>query len=374
MQSKSIFLKIKKVRRYISIYGVQRTLNKVSGRLRRFNILKPKFISRKPTIGLIGCGQFQFSTIAHFLSKGKTNRFLFCYDTDKEKTKSLSEYYNVPRVLEEYEEVFRQEESELVYIASNHASHSTYAKEFLKKGIDVYCEKPISVTFDQYDSLLEIMKKSNAKFYAGYNRPYSPAVEEIKKIINRKTQKNKNITLGCFVSAHDLPVDHWYRNPDEGTRICGNVGHWLDLMIHIYNWRGFIPQNFNVQIAYSNSNEPDDNITISITTPIGDLTSITITARSEPFEGINETINFQYGTVIAKIDDFRKLTIWDEEKLYSKKYRPKDVGHKRSVMQPFMNENRDLNEVIASTELMLHITEMVKHMVTERKIELTRSL
>lgn len=363
-----------KIYRYFKIYGLSRTLIKVSGRLRSFNIFKPIFLSSKPTIGLVGCGQFQFSTIAFFLSKGITNRFLFCYDVEKEKAKTLATYYLVPNIVEKHENIFRQESTELLYIASNHASHSIYAIEFLKKDIDVYCEKPISVSFDQFDSLLKALKSSNAKFYAGYNRPYSPAVQKIRNQVRAKQNTDGKFSLNCFISAHDIPEDHWYRNPEEGTRICGNVGHWLDLMIHMYNWRGYIPKIFKVQIAYSNFNEPDENITISITTAQGDITSITITARSEPFEGIHETINFQYNTIIAMIDDFRKLTIWDEEKLYKKRYRPKDVGHKRSVMQPFEDDNRDLNEVIASTELMLHITEMVRNTVTEKEITLSRSL
>ncbi|WP_165779068.1 Gfo/Idh/MocA family protein [Rhodohalobacter barkolensis] len=364
----------KKVFRYWSVYGLSRTLNKVSGRLRSFNIFKPKFLSRNPVIGLIGCGQFQFSTIAYFLSKGKKNRFLFCYDIDEKKAESLGKYYKVPAVVREQEEVYNQSGTDLVYIASNHASHTTYALKFLEKDINVYCEKPVSVTFTQFESLIKSINKSNGSFYAGYNRPYSQAVQKIKQRVKEKNNTVGKFSLNCFISAHDIPEDHWYRNPEEGTRICGNVGHWLDLMIHMYNWRGYIPKAFKVQIAYSNTKEPDDNITISITTPEGDITSITITARSEPFEGINETINFQYDTIIAKIDDFRRLTIWDEEKLYKKKYRPKDVGHKRSVMQPFEKDNRDLNEVIASTELMLHITEMVRNTVTEKEIELTRSL
>jgi predicted dehydrogenase len=297
---------------------------------------------------------------------------LFCYNNTKENAKTLADYYRVPKVIEQYEDVFKQKGTKLVYIASNHASHTIYTKEFLKKGVDVYCEKPISVTFDQFDSLIEVIKNYKAKFYAGYNRPYSPAVQKISNEVKAKKNNDGKFSLNCFVSAHDIPEGHWYRNPEEGTRICGNVGHWLDLMIHMYNWRGYIPKKFMIQLAYSNMEEPDDNITISITTPEGDITSITITARSEPFEGINETINFQYDTIIAKIDDFRKLTIWDEEKLYNKKYRPKDVGHKRSVMQPSEKDNRDLNEVVASTELMLHITEMVRSTVTEKEIELTR--
>lgn len=369
-----ILEKIKKVWRYSSIYGISRTLNKVSGRLRSLKFFSPLYFKKDPSIGLIGCGQFQFSSIAYYLSKGWKNNFSFCYDINNDKSKSLAEYYSIPEVVTDEEALYNRGQEDLIYIASNHASHSTYAMKYLKEGIDVFCEKPISVSFDQFDELLLTIEESDSNFYVGYNRPYSPAIRDLKKRYGNLDEKGGPFTLNCYISAHDIPEDHWYRNPKEGTRICGNVGHWLDLMIHIYNWRGNIPKKYNVQVAYSNKTEPDDNLTISITTAKGDLTSITISARSEPFEGINETINYQYDTLIAKIDDFRRMTVWNENELYKERYWPKDVGHERSVMQPFKDDNRDLNEVVASTELMLHITEMVRNVETEKEIELTRSL
>ena len=369
-----IFKKIRKAWRYILIYGISRTLNKVSGRFRSINIFTPKFLKKKPSIGLVGCGQFQFSTIAYYLSEGWTNKFSFCYDIDKSKSESLATYYSIPEVLNEEHELYSRKQEDLVYIASNHASHAPYAVKFLDNEIDVFCEKPISVSFEQFDNLLEVLQKTDNYFYVGYNRPYAPAIIDLRNRYNKLDTDEGKFTLNCFISAHDIPKDHWYRNPQEGTRICGNVGHWIDLMIHLYNWRGYIPKKYTVQIAYSNTSEPDDNITISITDDIGDLTSITISARSEPFEGINETINFQYDTLIAKIDDFRRMTVWNEDQLDKKRYWPKNVGHRRSVMQPFQDDNRDLNEVIASTELMLHITDMVRNTETERKVFLTRSL
>lgn len=361
-----------KVFRYFKIYGLDRTMNKISGRLRKYPLFKPKYLRKKPEIGLVGCGQFQFSTIAYYLSKGITNKFLFCYDVDKTKATSLGKYYNIPNILTNKESIYNFKKTKLVYIASNHFTHTEYAVNFIKKNIDVYCEKPISVNFEQFDKLTDAISKSNANFYAGYNRPYSPAITKLKEEMYKLNNKNGKFTLNCFISAHYLPSNHWYRNPKEGTRICGNVGHWIDLMIHIYNWREYIPDQYNVQIAYSNLSEPDDNISITITTKEGDLTSITISARSEPFEGINETINFQYDTIIAKIDDFRKLTIWNNHKLYKKKYWPKDVGHKRSIMQPFKNNNRALQEIISSTELMLHIAEMVRNTQTNKTISLNK--
>lgn len=369
-----MYTDIKKVIRFISIYGIVRTLTKVSGRKREFYIFKPFYVKRKPTIGLVGCGQFQFSTIAYYLSYGCTNRFSFCYDPKMKNAVSLAKYFSIPKVIANYDDIFTQDDTKLVYIASNHSTHSKYAEKYLRHGVDVYCEKPLSVTFGQLDSILESIKSTDAKIFVGYNRPYSKAICDIKKQIKTNNNIKSKFSLSCFISAHKIPENHWYRESIEGSRICGNVGHWIDLMIHMYNWRGYIPTTYYVNISYSSVNEPDDNISISMVTPEGDLTSIVITSRSEPFDGINESINFQYGTVIAKIDDFRVLKVWDKDKYYMKKYYPKDVGHRRSVMQPFEKVNRDFGEIVSSTELMLHIAEMVKNKIQCKEIRLIRNL
>jgi predicted dehydrogenase len=364
-------LKLKKIYRYALLLGFRRALVKAISRSKKNILFKSIFFFDNRSIGLVGCGQFQFSTIAYFLSRGFTNRFLFCYDLDNERAKYLASYYLIKKIPLSLSQI-NDNKLKVVYIASNHSSHTDYSIFFLNKNINVYCEKPISVSFSQFDSLLYAINKSKAKFYAGYNRPYAPAITYLKNIIKKRKIVNGKFTLNCFVSAHFISKDHWYRNPEEGTRICGNLGHWIDLMIHIYNWRGFIPESYRIQIAYSDEKELDDNIAISITTQEGDITSIIITSRSEPFEGINETINLQFDSVIAKIDDFRNMTIWDSEKLYKKKYYRKNVGHKNSVLQPYISDIRDFKEVIASTELMLHVANMVCEMERERTVKLIR--
>jgi predicted dehydrogenase len=258
----------------------------------------------------------------------------------------------------------------LLYIVSNNASHTPYALQALEKGIDVYIEKPISISWEQFASLKKAMRSSKARIFAGYNRPYSQAIKHVATYIS---DSKKPISLSCFISGHFLDEDHWYRNKDEGTRICGNLGHWLDLMIHLMNKRGVVPKQYKVQVAYADLNEPDDNITVSITTEFKDLVNITITSRTEPFEGINETINLQCGDVIAKIDDFRKLAIWKNEKSEETYYHHKDVGHKTAVNQPFLpaRDIRNWNEIEFSTTLMLHIADMVKEKALNSDFELT---
>ena len=100
-------------------------------------------------------------------------------------------------------------------------------------------------------------------------------------------------------------------------------------------------------------------LALTLTTERGDLVNIVLTARSEPFEGINETINLQWDGVIAKIDDFRRQSIWRGPDLRRYHYWPKDVGHAGAIAQPFGGARRDWAEVEVSALLTLECARLV---------------
>lgn len=363
---------LKKLIRFISIYGISRTTTKAMGRLQ----ISLKIWKNKPgknPVSIIGCGQFAYSTICYFL-RGKNIYFQSCFDIDKNRAECLSKKYNFKDTTNSFESVLECPNN-TVYIASNHCSHTEYATLLLKKNINVYIEKPISVNEEQLNKLLYTCANSRGKVFAGYNRPFSQAIIDFKNISRKKGNLNTDspFTINCYISGHLIPKDHWYRDPKEGLRICGNVGHWLDLVINLFNWRGKYPDELKITISYSNTDDPDDNIAINIVSDKHDLISIVLSSRSEPFEGINENINIQCGNVTAKIDDFRKMILWIDDILIKKNYWPKDVGHKKAIMQPFGKIQRDWKEVELSTLIMLLIKDMVLCRESHKNISIIKA-
>lgn len=355
----SITYKIRKILYYARVYGITRTMVKVIARRRIIFplpwLLAPLKFNRKKNVAIVGCGQFSFSTIAFFLTKKFGKCIAFCKDVDPGALAVFSRCYLVPSASIGNIEDHHLKGVNIAYIASNHASHTDYALFFLKRDIDVYIEKPISVSYAQLNALKTQISQSKAKVYFGYNRPFSAAIQELISLIRAKP-----ITLNCTVIGHLIPSDHWYRKPDEGTRICGNLGHWIDLALHLINARGGA-EFFDVTIAYSDQAIPDDNLTISLTTGQHDLITLTLSAREEPFTGIQETIVFQQDGLYVKIDDFKKAEFYLGSKKFTKKYKPKDVGHEKAVLQPFSAAKRCSQEVFRSTELMLFVTDMVRN-------------
>lgn len=353
-----------KVWRYILIYGVRRTLFKIAGRSGR---TVPLLMSRneQQDVGLIGCGQFGVTSLGYFLSRQFGRRIKTVYDVDNMAALKGGRILGAKSVVKSAEEIIADPEISFIYIASNHASHTEYAVAGLNAGKTVYVEKPVAVTIEQLMRLSSAVKRNSSSIYVGYNRPFSAAVRALREEVGRNSAGG--VSLNCFVSGHIIEQEHWYRDPKEGTRICGNAGHWIDLFCHVLTWREIeMPDRYRIQLLQADPDEPDDNFMLSIATEQNDVFGLMLTARSEPFEGINETVNFQQDEVICKIDDFRRMTLWKGTKLYRKRFWPKDVGHKLAALQPFGGATaRNWSEIETSALLVLHITNMVRSGITE---------
>lgn len=362
---------VKKFVRYLTIYGVSRSFIKVLGRTRPnvplWPMLKFPFYNRNgKTVGIVGAGHHAYSSLAYYLTSCSDARISFVIDIDHRASATLAYAYGSKDMGEKFTpEKFSAAYPEIVYIASNHASHAEYAEQFISNGCDVFIEKPVAIDRSQLMSLSGKVKNSNCKIYAGYNRPHSAAINIIRGNFNHDFEP---LTLSCFVVGHFIPPTHWYRDPSEGTRVVANLGHWIDLATHILSWREFLPEYLDIMVAYSNTETPSDNISISMVSPNHDLVNIVFTSRGEPFEGVNETICFQQGDLLIKIDDFRTTKLWKGSQYKKYRHWPKDNGHRACVLQPFKTGViRHWGEIEQSTSLMLHVEEMVKSKMTHSR-------
>src|SRR5262245_51157937 len=238
----------RKLVRFASIYGPRRALFKAAGRMRLGRAIMfgawPWPVKRD--VGVIGCGQFAFATIGYIVATRIGNRFVACYDPNGHAAASFARFYGC-KPSATAADVLADPRVAVVYIASNHSTHAGYAIDALRANKLVYVEKPIAVSNDQLSALLDARRQAPDHLFAGYNRPFSAAVRELKTYC---AGAKGPLTLSCIIAGHMIPRDHWYRELAEGTRICGNLGHWLDLMVHIMSWRR-LPRDWRIVCAWS---------------------------------------------------------------------------------------------------------------------------
>jgi len=326
--------KVKKVLRYVNLYGIDRTYHKMRGQLhlkKTYTTLPTRktTVDQNRKIGLIGCGNYAYTTIAYYLQREFGRILAGCMDIDINRAASLADRYRVPIYTTDEDDIIGHDAVQLVYIASNHATHAEYAIKALEQGKHVYIEKPHVVTEDQLERLANAMDNHPGKVFLGFNRPGSRFGRIITEYLNAESGPGM---YNWFVAGHDIDPDHWYFKPEEGGRVLGNLCHWTDFVLHLAG-----PEAFPITINPTRAAKSDCDIAVSFTFADGTIAIISFSAKGHTFEGVKERFSGHKGNCLVTMDDFQTLQveIINRKKRFRNFFR--DHGHRQNIVAAAKN-------------------------------------
>tara|TARA_Y100000590_G_scaffold296320_1_gene333907 strand:- start:1311 stop:2459 length:1149 start_codon:yes stop_codon:yes gene_type:complete len=159
-------------------------------------------------IGLIGCGHISET---YFRSRDYFNNINItsCADVNIEAANKCAKEYNISS--KSVDDLLNDKEIDIILNLTNPTSHYKTIKETLLAGKHSYCEKPLSISFDQGKELVEIA--NSKKLYLG-NAPdtfLGGGGQLTKKIID--SGEVGDIKLGNFTFAFP-GVQSWHPNPE----------------------------------------------------------------------------------------------------------------------------------------------------------------
>jgi len=362
-----ILFQIRKVLRYVELYGVSRTLEKVAGQIHAeggigfdgnvWNNPSAKK-SKSRAVGIIGCGSFAYSTIAYYLRRENASFLKAAMDLDPAKARSLVKRFGGAYATTDAALILDDPDITLVYVASNHASHAEYAIEAIRRGKHVHIEKPHVVTRSQLAALSDAMRsRPEVMVFLGFNRPRSG---HFSRLLNEARREVGPSMINWFVAGHAIEDDHWYFNSAEGGRILGNLCHWSDLTLELMPKTDRFPCRV---IPASDGRSKSDFVT-SIIFPDGSLASITFSAKGHTFEGVREVLQLHKGDLIATIRDFKTLSLTRGSSRRSISSLHRDHGHRANVVNSYIavrdcdqRRRADLLHILDTAELFLAIRE-----------------
>jgi predicted dehydrogenase len=331
--TQKLAFKLRKSFRYIRLYGVQRTLVKIKGQYhmkKRYATL-PAVTSHPQTgghVGLMGCGNFAFSNIAYYLKKNYGPVIRGAMDIDSHKAASLFEKYGLRYHTDDPEKIIADPAIDLIYIASNHATHAEYAIQALRAGKSVHIEKPHVVRQDQLDRLCAAMAESKGKVNLGFNRPYSKIGQAIKHYLDSQSGPSM---FNWFIAGHEISPDHWYFKDEEGGRVLGNLCHWTDFVLQLV-----APQDrYPLTITPTRGKKSDCDIAVTYTFGDESIAAITFSAKGHTFEGVRERFAAHRGNVLISMDDFKDLTVEVIEKKHKVSPFFRDHGHELNITRSY---------------------------------------
>jgi predicted dehydrogenase len=315
--------KVKKALRYTRMYGIRRTLSIIRG---QYNMKRtyttpppiPATTSSDKHVGVIGCGIFGFGVVGYFLEKNHGRIIRGVLDTNQNRAASFFQRYGLDYYTSDPDKLLNDPGIDLVFVASNHNSHTDYAVRALEKGKAVHIEKPHVVTEEQLRRLCATMVRTNGKVRLGYNRPRSPLGQMVK---NALAAEKGAATMNWSVSGAPLPPDHWYYNPEEGGRVVGNLCHYIDFIFQMSPPE----KRYPIVIQPTKYDRPDENVAATFLFGDGSLGVVTFSTKGEPFEGDKERFSAHRGDTLIALDDFHRLVI--------------EKGPSKRVITPFIRDH-----------------------------------
>ena len=346
--SQNFLFKLRKVLRYFRLYGIPRTLVKVKGQYHMQRVyeclpaVKPSKASLRSSVAIVGCGNYSFSNIAFYLSRSGIG--IRCVmDIDINKAASLAQHYNACYYTCDVEDLLDDDSVELVYIASNHASHADYAVRFISAGKNVHIEKPHVVSNEQLISLCSAMRSyPTSKVFLGFNRPRSVLM---KSLVKQLASQSGPLMINWFIAGHEIPDDHWYFLESEGGRVLGNLCHWTDCTLQLVG----LDKAFPCTVHSVASTDAKSDFIFSVVFADQSCATISFSAKGHTFEGVRETLNLHKGDILANISDFQSLRIDVSSRKFAKRIPFRDHGHKSNVLNSFSSASGEPAEYIFAT-------------------------
>lgn len=152
-------------------------------------------------------------------------------DTNETLLKELSKELEVNRTFTDYREMLGDPALDAVVIASPDMLHREMVHQTLKAGKHILCEKPLALTREDCDAIVEDVTKSNCKFMVGQICRYTPSFKQAKELID--SGAIGELTFVESEYAHDyshLYAEGTWRSDPARNGVVGGGCHAVDLL------------------------------------------------------------------------------------------------------------------------------------------------
>ena len=175
-------------------------------------------MKKKLRLGMIGGGQGAFIGAVHRIASRIDDRYELvagCLSSTAEKALISAKEIGIDpdRSYPDFQtmanlESSREDGIDVVSIVTPNHMHASPSIEFLKKGIHVICDKPLTATMEEADELYSVVKKSDAHFFLTHNYSGYPVVREMKRLIKEGVIGKVRVLKGMYLQG-------WLTNKEE---------------------------------------------------------------------------------------------------------------------------------------------------------------
>jgi predicted dehydrogenase len=160
-------------------------------------------------VAVIGLGYWGPNLVRNFLGTDGIDGVIGC-DKDAQRLANIKRRFPETELSDNYTDILRRDDVEIVAIATPVSSHFSLAKAALEAGKHCWVEKPFTATVAEAETLINLAAKKGLKIMVDHTFIYTGAVRKIKDLIDKGVLgdlyyfDSVRINLGLF--QHDVNV------------------------------------------------------------------------------------------------------------------------------------------------------------------------
>jgi len=181
-------------------------------------------------IGIIGAGRIGSLHARHLTTRVRRGAATAIADIRLSAAEDCAAEVGIPRVLTDPIELIECDDVDAVAICSSTDTHAELAIAAAGAGKHVFCEKPIDLSLDRVDRVLDVVEESGIKFMVGFNRRFDHNFQRVRELV-------QSGALGTPETLHIVSRDPG-PPPIEYVKVSG--GMFLDMTIHDFDMARYL--------------------------------------------------------------------------------------------------------------------------------------
>ncbi|WP_372753310.1 Gfo/Idh/MocA family protein [Labilibaculum sp.] len=173
--------------------------------------------------GILGAGRIarKFATDFKIVPNGK---LLAVASRSQNRSTEFAEEFNIPEAYSSYEEMVKNPEINVVYVATTHNFHFEHVQLCLHNGKSVLCEKPVSVNSAELAILQKLAEEKNLFFMEALWTYYLPTIQQASKWIKEGRIGEVKQLQVSFGFHGDMNKNRRLANPDLAGGALLDIG------------------------------------------------------------------------------------------------------------------------------------------------------
>jgi predicted dehydrogenase/threonine dehydrogenase-like Zn-dependent dehydrogenase len=251
-------------------------------------------------IGFVGAGNYASSMLLPVLAGLEGAQLAHVATTRSLSAVNAQRRFGFTTASTETDAVFEDKSLDAIFIVTRHHTHADLVCRGLETGKTIFVEKPLALTREELDRIVKTIESTgNDRLMVGFNRRFAPLLVQMKSQFG---SASANSVTRYLVNAGPLAADSWYNNDAlEGSRFTGEGGHFIDTLSW---WAGSLPTE-----VYAVKGLEKDDVLLTLRFENGSSGVISyLTDGNSRFP--KETMDATGGGRSARLDNFRKATVW----------------------------------------------------------------